>query len=512
MRALSLVLLLSMIAIACSKSTDPATAAYWIDKLDNKREREEALRKLGDIGDKSAVPEVLKWFQEEGEWQPDAAFALGQLGDASAAPQLIAGIEYAAGTGQDRATRNKNRTNQNIARALAMLQAKEGVEPLIKLLGAAEDRTREAVLRALGELRDPRATEPLVEIALNDKQAFLRRVAIEALGNLGDVKGVPALVKMLYVEVPGISFYNESRFALVQIGEPAAAKLIETMKRQNKEVEAVRMADGQPVAEGAVEAKAGSVLGAIRAREAEPVIVGALEAFYKRFQQRDKTPVFASVPGAVVELCYALGYVGSPAAVKMLLEVVKDTDASIRVAAAEALTTVGDAAAVPVLLAAAKTGNVDAKRAALTAASRLGSGGDLAAFDALGKTDKELAGVVDAERVRLVAAGECKADAECWKGKLADANARVRERAAYQLGWLDAKNANAELYKALEDDSAEVRFAAVLALERNGGADVKRMQEIHERWQNKVDYRVVNAEMQRVIAGAKRNQGKGGAK
>src|SRR5690606_5657809 len=130
---------------------------YWLERLEDKAQRTEALKELGKIGDKAAVPVVLELFQTQGDWQPDAAYVLGQLGDASVVPQLVAGIDYQVGTGRDAATTRRNRTNQNIARALALLKAKDGVEPLVKLLETPELKTREAVITALGAIGDGRA-------------------------------------------------------------------------------------------------------------------------------------------------------------------------------------------------------------------------------------------------------------------------------------------------------------------------------------------------------------------
>ncbi|MBI3178580.1 MAG: hypothetical protein HYZ27_02905, partial [Deltaproteobacteria bacterium] len=97
------------LAWGCAKSDDPNTAAYWIERLDDKTQRIEALKQLGKIGDKAAVPEVAKWLEKEGDWQPDAAYALGQLGDAGAVPGLLAAIDYQALGGRDSRSRTKHR-------------------------------------------------------------------------------------------------------------------------------------------------------------------------------------------------------------------------------------------------------------------------------------------------------------------------------------------------------------------------------------------------------------------
>ena len=495
-------LVLTVLVVACGGSSDPNTAAYWIERLEKKETRVEALKKLGDLKDKSAIPAVLEYLGKEGEWQPDAAFALGQLGDPAVVPQLVAKIDFGAGGGADKTTRIKNRVNQNVVRALAMLKAPEGVDPMVKLINAADDRTREAAMMALGDMGDKRATEPLVQVATTDRAPFMRRVAITSLGALADAKAAPALIKMLFVEIPGASFYNEARFALIQIGQPAVPKLLETLRRENKEIEEIRMGDGSPVAPGAVEAKISSVLGALRVKDAEPIMLKALETHYKSFQGREKEPVHAAVLGAIIEVAYALGNIGTDTGLKALIALAKDPEINVRIATSEALTTLGSPTAVPALLEAAKTGELDSKRAALSAASRLGTGDHLAAFDALGK-DATLAPFVQAERVRLVAASECKAELACWKKKLEDADPKVRERAAYQLGWLGAKDASAELLKAAQDNDAFVRMGAVLSIDRLGNTDPAALQAVYDAGKNRMEFRAVNSEIQRIVASLK---------
>ena len=83
-RKLLAVLALTFIFTSCSQPEDPSTSAYWVAKLENKQERAEALTQLGKIGDKTALPHVQKWFEEEGNWTPEggcpAAGAAGARG------------------------------------------------------------------------------------------------------------------------------------------------------------------------------------------------------------------------------------------------------------------------------------------------------------------------------------------------------------------------------------------------------------------------------------------------
>ena len=507
---------LSMVT-ACPAPTDPTTASYWIHKLDDKRERNEALKQLGRLGDKAALPHVIEWFEQEGEWQPDAAYALGQLGDKSVVPKLIVAIDHQAGTGRDRITRNKNRTNVNVVRALAMLEATEATDTMIRLLDTHEAAVREATITSLGKLGDPKAIDALVEVAKNDKEPFLRKTAIQALGDIADPAAVPTLIKMLFVEVPGISFYNEARYSLIQIGDAAIPGLMRTLARQNKAVESITLADGRPIGEGAIEAKTGSVLGYLKAAEAEKPIIDALNRLYRVYSKAMKADraVFASVPGAIRELCYAVGNLGTQGAVKTLLPIASDPDESVRETAADALTQIGDRSVVPSMLVASRSGSATARRFAMQTASRLGQGSDLGAFDALKKAgDKKvkpalMKKLVERERVRLVVAKECAGKVSCWRVKLKDPNVRVRDKAAWEIGYLGGKDALGDLITALEDDSAVVRMAAVLSIGRLGGADADELEGIHDKYAKKLDYVGVNLELKRLIARLKAEARKG---
>ncbi|MEL6545925.1 MAG: HEAT repeat domain-containing protein, partial [Myxococcota bacterium] len=396
-----------------------------------------------------------------------------------------------------RRTRLRNRINQNVARALASLKAKEAVPDLVKLLEAPEPNTRDAVLRSLGTIGDPSAADVMMEIAENDDEPFIRKVAIESLGELGAAKAVPTLVKMLYSERgDGVSHYREARFALIQHGSAAVPELLKTLQRKNDAIETMKVGDA-PILPGVIEAKAGSALGALRVNDAEQPMVSALQGLYTQWQ-RQKNAAEPSVLGAVIELTYALGDLGSPGARKAVLGVVSDTNPGIRLAATEALTTIGDSEAVPALLQAARSGGLDAKRAAVIAASQLGDGSRLDSFDALGTG--ELEPIVKAERARLEAAKECSSDIGCWQKKLTEENARVAARAAFQLGRLGAKDSARALLDAAEHDNPQVRMAAVLSLEELGAVDVARFEAILEDSMKRVKYAPVNQQMERIIA------------
>jgi HEAT repeat protein len=370
------------------------------------------------------------------------------------------------------------------------------------LASGSDDRTREAAIRSLGDLGDKRATDPLLAFLNAETPAPLERTAVAALGNLRDAKAAPRLIELLYEERGDVSFYDDARFSLIQIGEPAVPLLVAAMQRKNPKIEGMKLPNGQPLPDGAIEARAGSVLGAMRAKSAEAALVSTLGELYGKYKSTHED----SLGGAIVELAYALGYLGTPEASKALHPLIEDNELAIRVAAVEALTAAGDTTAVPLLITAAKNGSDDARRAAIVAITRLGDGSQLPELATLVGKDEALAAAVQDDKARLEAAQQCKTDTKCWRGKLADANPRVRERAAYQLGWAGDQGGKDALLKSAEDSVPEVRVASVLSLERLGNIDVKSLRAIQERSGDRMEYRAVNAEIARVLASARDTQ------
>lgn len=496
----ALLVALGSVVSACQSPPEPGSVADWVSKLDKKDTRSDALKELGKLGPaaKKAIPKILPWLKEDGDWQPSAAYALGKIGDPSAVPALKAEVDFDVGAERDASTRLRNRLNRSVARALAQIGATDSTDVLIKLSQATEPKTRRSVARALGLLGDETGAAALTALAEQDSDPGVRSAAVRALGTLGSEIAVPVLVRMLYrIPEDGVGHYQEARFALIQQGSAAVSALKQALTRKNPDVEDMTV-NGEPMPLGIIEAKAGSVLGAIRATGAESVMVDAHKKLYALWQTKKSEPESESLLGAVVELTYALGDLGTDGAAKAVTAVVSNTDPRVRLAATEALTTLGATSAVPALISAAKSGELEAQRAALIAASQLGGGDDLTSFDALG--EGELEPIVAAERVRLLAAKECTSNAVCWEKKLKSDDPRVSARAAYELGRIEAKTAAPALLEAAEHESPQVRMGAVLSLEALDAVDVKRFESILKDSTKRVEYQPVNQQMTRIIA------------
>ena len=101
--------------------------------------------------------------------------------------------------------------------ALAELGDTEAVEPLIATLSDPDVELRKAVITALGYLGDSRALEPLV-MALADPSWSVYATAVDALGALGDPRAAPALIAAMGRSTVMVQL--ETSDALVRIGAP----------------------------------------------------------------------------------------------------------------------------------------------------------------------------------------------------------------------------------------------------------------------------------------------------
>ncbi len=438
---------------ACAPS-DPKTAEYWIYRLDNEEQAEEAAAKLGEMKAKEAVEPLIAILKskEKDSLRPAAAGALGKIGDPRAIAPLIEAIVVDPGTGQDEKTKNKIRVTERAVDALGELNAKEATDIILRLYKKSRDMSvRMAVARAMTGIRDPKFKPALIDILENDDNMFAKRAAAEAAGVFRDPDFIRPLIYAMYVE-KGTSAYWQCAYSLAQIGPAAIPVLMETLESKNEAVE--KLARTRNYILGGIHMKAIEQLGEFKAKEAEDLILK-----YWDFENEPVRPIMR------VKIAFALANIGSKKAVPVLMKVANEPIAEMREYLVDALAELSDRAALPALLAAAKVGDDAAKKVAFVAYTRLGDARDLAAAQATAKGVPAL----EAELVRLEAAKECGENADCWIGKLKDANPKVRDRAAYALGRLGDKKAGAPLTALLDDQNPEARFAGIWALARTAG-------------------------------------------
>jgi HEAT repeat protein len=224
---------------------------------------------------------------------------------------------------------------------------------------------------------------------------------------------------------------------------------------------------------GAIYAKSAQLLGDVGGTEAIPPLVQKLA-----YQDADAgVQMYVRVLAAE-----SLGRMRAREAVKPLADLAaRERDANVRDRYCEALARIGDPAAIPALKGAAGAATWDQREGPLVAISRLGGAAELPFVAAAQATDcpkgcdparqAAFAGMA----ARLEAARTC-GDVACWAGKLGDASAAVRDRAALEVGRAGTAAHAAALGDAVARpvaDPAELaaRYHAVLGLGWGAGRE-----------------------------------------
>jgi HEAT repeat protein len=454
---------------------DPATPEYWekaFSGAKNKKTRiglveEMRTRKLGA----AFLPVLHKRLGEDKAPEVKEAIArlLGEMKDPSSVDPLINAFDPAASESNEKAM------NKEIAIALGGIGDKRAAAALMKCLTMKDDYTRIAAIESLGALKAAEAAAKLTELAAaDDAPPFVSKKAIIALGEIGDPKSIPVLVKMMFKERNRVSFYVEASFALYQFGQPAADVLVPIISGQDKEI--VKWAQESQILEPALHAKAAQVLGDLHEMRAEKAM---LEKLGYNNEMLD-IKLFVRM-----RMADALGRLRSQAGAKALAGMLEEDEATARNEYIRALVRIGGREGVPNLVKAASKGSWDARESAIMGLAMLGDDRELPVFEKLAKDEeglftaeckedpeqracqdvgasvkKHLETIAGAQK-RIAAAKDCKADAACWAKKLDDADAGVRERAAFEVGRSKNGALAGELTKRLTEKNLDTRLAII---------------------------------------------------
>jgi HEAT repeat protein len=456
----------ALVAMALGCAGDPDDATTWIKKLDDVREQKEALRNLQRLKQPVALKPLMDMYLKDKD--PAVLDVIVAYESPDAVPALIKALPY---------TKENFDASARAAEALGRLKASAAVDELIKMLEVPldiKDRanlTKQAAIRALAKIKDARAVPALAALVegMPDKQdLFLNKVAALALAEIPDARAVPSLLKGLFISrADGATIFQECRYALVRIGEPAVGPLVELLKENNAALNA--MAKQLDFQGGVLGYKAAYVLGDLRS----PKAVAPLLA---RLREPDKSK--ANMVHA--EVLRALGAIatGDPtgAAGDAIRDKLKDAkaDPSVRQAACDAALLAGDAKAIPLMFEIVKNAKGDAnlRVAAAMSLSRLGDQDAFEKFAPIAKSENYAEFKEALERLQTAKA--CGTKVDCYAGKLASTVLVQQEKAAFMLGLVptsapDKQKALAALVGKLDTQEPVVRLAVLEGIKRLGG-------------------------------------------
>jgi HEAT repeat protein len=170
---------------------------------------------------------------------------MAEMYDPRTIPALLKALEWQAEVSEDHAV-----TAANTLVKIDTPANKKGevvakiCEALKKVTGArgVDNRLRKGFIEVLGKLKDKGATDTLMEIALrqDESQNFLfNKLAAQQMVYIKDPEAVDRLVKALYMfdaAQPMMRMEEDAESALVAIGKPSLAPLMQAAKGENPEV------------------------------------------------------------------------------------------------------------------------------------------------------------------------------------------------------------------------------------------------------------------------------------
>jgi HEAT repeat protein len=498
---ITIILLVSVFLLpACQQKCKPdKDPECWAEALKNPEKIEDAITNLKKLKYKKAEPALIEAFQaaaNQPEHREKIADIFKKWKTKEAVKPLMAGLDFIVGSNKEsRKAKRTNRANQKIASALAAIGDKQAIASLIRLMKSTkEPNVQRAAIRALGELKATESVEDLIKLA-EDKAALrvIRNNAVFALGDIGDAKAIDTLILSLFREKA--YFFAQANLALVKIGEPAIAPLVDTMMGKNTEAKRIHE-QNVGVLKGAMEANTAKVLGDIGSPKAVAPLLKMSKVISK--WEGDNRLI------AMTRLINALGMIGDKKGLDVVLSYLEGATWDVRTVCANAINYISDRSATEKMLKILDKGGHPRELAPLIeAAGNLGTDEVLPKLKNLAKSHKDVTvqTYIKDSIARLKAYAECKQDLNCWIGKTKDSQIAVREKAAYELGRIGDPKAIEPLEKIINDPSENVRFAVIWAFDKlKAKKAIPTIEQLLENEKGSTRYKVVNHNFKMLLA------------
>jgi len=300
----------------------------------------------------------------------------------------------------------------------------EGKDRLVQAAGGLKVGLFSSILKTnVADMKEKRDVEGLMHASKNRGSVWVRRDAVLALGEIGDLQSVDVLAEALRDKNELVRNAAAEAFGMMG-GHPKAVEfLLGSLKDGNS----------------AVREEAASALGKVGHETAVDPLIEALkdESFFVR-------------QSAAV----SLGKIGQSRAVDPLTEVLKDEDKDVRQATVAALGDIGDARSVEPLIETLKDESARVRYMAVEALDKIGDARAVAPL---------IEALKDRGWLELASGdgktGKAKASEKVW----------VRQRAVEALARLGDPRAAEPINEMLSDKHESIRLAAQEALEKLKG-------------------------------------------
>ena len=478
-------LVVTHLSLGCDK--DPNDAQTWIDKLDDPREVDEAVRNLERLKDPKAIKPLgalwRKMNRPSKVLRVIGAIAMHQ--DEAGKTHYEDAIDLFKDAvenfdpADERSIDDARFACDNLGRAAnsssidVLIKAAQKTMPRL----SPANQVRIAAVKALGKFKDPRSVDVLIKIletSPEQQHVSLHYAAANALGETGDPRGLNALKQALIFVGP---IYKAVRTGITRVGKPAVAAMRNLYLEKDAEI--AKLAKERKLAEkapGVLVYKGALLLGDLRARDAVQDLIAGLKAEARVSYYEEKTQ--APGPPTHSAILDALKKIGDPAAASAVwaYAINEKTDDAVRPLAIDTYSWLGTGReALPKLLDWMKDDKAEdsIRASAVVSYGRLGrTAEDARALDPLiakydgqvkaaedkikaakseadksmGEDEKAIASqwkaVFQDAKYRIEAYVECKEDPNCYAKKIGDKDVQ-----AGKPGLPKAERALVELFK-----------------------------------------------------------------
>lgn len=381
---------------------------------------------------------------------------------------------------------------------LAMLGDERIFDPLVNYLEEGDEEQRARAARALGYVEDDRVIDILTRATQRYQSRSVNGVLdsiAEALGDLGDPRGIPALGKMIAMDSAHEFHSDPARLALIKLGRKHPEALMDTVfggriirpfdvkyqvfKTLAPELPINTLIAGLKHPNENVRDLAASTLGYSGNPEAVKPLIEALQddsEWVRRtitlalgqFKDPEAVPVLIQLiedrdPDVAGLAMQSLGQIGDPRAIEPLINVLKHETAYPRADnAAAALGRFGDVRAVETLIEVLSHSQNDTSR--WWSARSLGDLGDQRAVDALITALSDSWGTVRSEAVDSLVKLKAVQAVEALIPFLETSKWSLDNPVPYALAQLGDPRGLDALVAAAENPDSKVQFAAREAL------------------------------------------------
>lgn len=434
-----------------------------LKKSKSDRQKVKSVENLQKIGTPEAMDGMLALLNATPKPSSQVVAAMAKVfGSAKATTAVEAlcdAIDLSVSGGSDRATQDANRANKEIARALGDIGDPRAAPALIKLLKVTRDNyVRIDTINALANIRDPASVEVLMDTAKDERMESF--INKKALLALSELGSEKALPTFIWM-----LFYERRGTSFFPESAMGIFRLGDKAVKpllavlSGEDRDLLARAREEKIVQAAIFSKTAQILGDLGARKAIPALV-------KLLRYKDDDP--AGQYYVRMAAADALGRMRAQEAVRPLQAMLDDEETAARQTYIRALFLIGDPSSAGKLTSCAAKDHWLLRDVCMYGLSMLAPARDAKLFDAYEKNAKRLFDK-DCSDYRIFGEIDCATegakDFEVMKKAMKAYRTTIEVVGACQsdMGCL---------VKALDSDEPRIRERAAYELGRKGGVEV----------------------------------------